>query len=315
MSTTNLNDIASKSLGSSASYAVYTDRHDASLLNPMPRKLAREGWGIKGDEFVGYDTWHCHESTFLLNNGAPVAGTLKYTYSSDSKYMVESKSAKLYLNTFDMCKMGQSIDTAIENYELQVKADLEKALETEVDVKFFKSGEDDLGIFPMEGYLDLQTFLGKEIETLEIDDYTAEKNHLQFEKVNYSGFGYSVKEGKALYKNKFFTNALRSRCRHTKQKDTGAAYIWINTLDSVLKPESLFKQIISLREVNEFHEFCAEKLYTEIMKCPEVESCCVTLLYARRGSLDINPTRATSYDMLPPVLINPKYYTKKAMGQ
>jgi 7-cyano-7-deazaguanine reductase len=315
MSTTNLNDIASKSLGSSASYAVYTDRHDASLLNPMPRKLAREGWGIKGDEFVGYDTWHCHESTFLLNNGAPVAGTLKYTYSSDSKYMVESKSAKLYLNTFDMCKMGQSVDTAITNYELQVKTDLEKVLETEVDVKFFKSGEDDMGIFPMEGYLDLQTFLGKDIETLEIDDYTAEKNHLQFEKVNYSGFGYSVKENKALYKNKFFTNALRSRCRHTKQKDTGAAYIWINTLDSVLKPESLFKQIISLREVNEFHEFCAEKLYTEIMKCSEVESCCVTLLYARRGSLDINPTRATSYDMLPPVLINPKYYTKKAMGQ
>jgi len=315
MSTTNLNDIASKSLGSSASYAIYTDRHDASLLNPMPRKLAREGWSIRGDEFVGYDTWHCHESTFLLNNGAPVAGTLKYTYSSDSKYMVESKSAKLYLNTFDMCKMGQSVDTAIQNYELQVKTDLEKALETEVDVKFFKSGDDEQGIFPMEGYLDLQTFLGKDIEVLEIDDYTAEKNHLEFEKVNYSGFGYSVKESKALYKNKFFTNALRSRCRHTKQKDTGAAYIWINTLDSVLKPESLFKQIISLREVNEFHEFCAEKLYTEIMKCPEVESCCVTLLYARRGSLDINPTRATSHDMLPPVLINPKYYTKKAMGQ
>jgi len=315
MSTTNLNDIASKSLGSSASYAVYTDRFDPSLLNPMPRKLAREGWGIKGDEFVGYDTWHCHESTFILNNGAPVAGTLKYTYPSDSKYMVESKSAKLYLNSFDMCKMGQSVEAAINNYEQQVKNDLEKVLETEVDVKFFKSGEDELGIFPMSGYIDLQTFLGKDIEQLEITDYNAEKNHLEFEKVKYSGYGYSTKDNKELYANKFFTNALRSRCRHTKQKDTGAAYISINTLNSVLKPCSLFKQIVALREVNEFHEFCAEKLYTEIMKCPEVESCCVTLLYSRRGSLDINPTRATSFDMLPPVLINPKYYTKKAMGQ
>jgi len=315
MSTTNLNDIASKSLGSSASYAVYTDRFDPSLLNPMPRKLARKGWSIEGDEFVGYDTWHCHESTFILNNGAPVAGTLKYTYSSDSEFMVESKSAKLYLNSFDMCKMGQSVDTAIENYELQVKTDLENALKTEVDVKFFKSGDDESGIFPMAGYIDLQTFLGKDIETLEITDYNAEQNHLQFEKANFSGFGYSVQSGKALYTNKFFTNALRSRCRHTKQKDTGAAYISINTLDSVLKPESLFKQIVSLREVNEFHEFCAEKLYTEIMKCPEVESCCVTLLYARRGSLDINPCRATSHNMLPPALYNTKYYTKKAMGQ
>jgi 7-cyano-7-deazaguanine reductase len=312
---TNLNDIASKTLGSSASYAVYTDRFDPVLLNPMPRKLAREGWGIKGDEFIGFDTWHCHEATFLLNNGAPIAGTLKYTYSSDSQYMVESKSAKLYLNSFDMCKMGQSVDAAIQNYELQVKTDLEKALQTEVDVKFFRSGEDENGIFPMSSYLDLQTFLGKDIEDLEITDYSAEHNHLEFEIANYSGYGYSVKDGKALYANKFFTNALRSRCRHTKQKDTGAAYISINTLNSVIKPCSLYKQIVSLREVNEFHEFCAEKLYTEIMKHPEVESCAVTLLYSRRGSLDINPCRATSFDMLPPVLYNTKYYTKKAMGQ
>jgi 7-cyano-7-deazaguanine reductase len=312
---TNLNDIASKTLGSSASYAVYTDRHDASLLNPMPRMLAREGWGIKEGEFVGWDTWHCHEATFLLNNGAPIAGTLKYVYSSDSKYMVESKSAKLYLNTFDMCKMGLTIDTAIQNYELQVKTDLEKVLETDVNVKFFKSGEDSQGIFPMSGYIDLQEFLNRDLEDLEIIDYSAERNHLEFEKVNFAGVGYSAKNNKNIYVNKFFTNALRSRCRHTKQKDTGTAFISVNTLNSVLNPSSLFKQIVSLREINEFHEFCAEKLYTEIMKCPEVESCCVTLLYARRGSLDINPSRATSFNMLPPVLINSKYYTNKAMGQ
>lgn len=311
----NLNDIASKSLGSSASYAVYTDRHDSSLLNPMPRELARGGWKISGDEFVGYDTWHCHEATFLLNNGAPIAGTLKYVYPSNSEYMVESKSAKLYLNTFDMCKMGQSVNTAIQNYELQVKEDLEKVLKTNVEVKFFKSGDDETGIFPFGGYIDLQAFLGSDISNLEITDYLAAENHLTFEKVNYDGFGYSVKNNKSLYKNKFFTNALRSRCRHTKQKDTGAAYILINTLDSVIVPASLFKQIVSLREVNEFHEFCAEKLYTEIMKCPEVESCCVSLLYSRRGSLDINPCRATTHDLLPPVLYNAKYYTEKAMGQ
>lgn len=311
----NLNDIASKSLGSSASYAVYTDKHDASLLNPMPRKLAREGWGIKGDEFVGYDTWHCHEATFLLDNGAPIAGTLKYVYPSNSEYMVESKSAKLYLNTFDMCKMGRTVETAIGNYEMQVKSDLEKVLETNVEVKFFKSGDDIAGLFPMTGFIDLQQFLGSDIELLEITDYNAAQNHLTFEKVNYSGFGYSIKNGRALYLNKFFTNALRSRCRHTKQKDTGAAYISINTLDTVVCPASLYKQIISLREVNEFHEFCAEKLYTEIMKHQEVESCCVTLLYSRRGSLDINPCRATSHDLLPPVLYNTRYYTNKAMGQ
>jgi 7-cyano-7-deazaguanine reductase len=312
---TNLTDIAAKTLGSSASYAVYTEKFDPTLLNPMPRKLARDGWGIKGSEFVGYDTWHCHEATFLLESGSPVAGTLKYTYSSDSEYMVESKSAKLYLNSFDMCKMGDTVEKAIENYEQQVKKDLEEALKTDVEVKFFKSGEDSEGVFPLYDYLDLQDFLGKELETLEITDYNAEKNHIEFEKAGFTGYGQDTKSDKVLYANRFFTNALRSRCRHTKQKDTGAAYISINTLDSVIKPASLFKQIVSLREVNEFHEFCAEKLYTEIMKHPEVDSCCVTLLYSRRGSLDINPCRATDHKMLPVTLYNTKYYTKKAMGQ
>jgi 7-cyano-7-deazaguanine reductase len=311
---TNLSDIAAKTLGSSASYAVYTEHFDPSLLNPMPRKLARDGWGIKGSEFVGYDTWHCHEATFILDNGAPIAGTLKYTYSSDSEYMVESKSAKLYLNSFDMCKMGSTIEKAIENYEQQVKKDLEEALKTTVEVKFFKSGEDANGIFPLNDYLDLHDFLGRDLESLEITDYSAEKNHIEFEKVGFAGKGFTP-DNKPLYVNRFFTNALRSRCRHTKQKDTGAAYISINTIDSVIKPASLFKQIVSLREVNEFHEFCAEKLYTEIMKHPEVDSCCVTLLYSRRGSLDINPCRATNHNMLPVALYNTKYYTKKAMGQ
>jgi 7-cyano-7-deazaguanine reductase len=70
-----------------------------------------------------------------------------------------------------------------------------------------------------------------------------------------------------------------------------------------------------LREVNEFHEFCAEKLYTEIMKNPMVEECSVTLLYARRGSLDICPVRATKETMIPRELKSKFYYTKKAMGQ
>ena len=39
------------------------------------------------------------------------------------------------------------------------------------------------------------------------------------------------------------------------------------------------------------------------------------LLYARRGSLDINPVRATREELIPRALIDTGYYTKKAMGQ
>jgi len=307
MSTTNLSDIASKSLGSSASYAVYTDKFDPSLLNPMPRSLARDQWGIKASDFVGYDAWHCHEATFLLDNGVPISGTLKIVYSSGSHFMVESKSAKLYLNSFDMCKMGATYEAAVANYEQQVIADLEGALHIPVKVKFFPSGSDLLpttAVFPCEGYTDL--FEASKKADLTITDYEGKEEHLKF---------FSLKNSEQIVDEKYFTNALRSRCRHTKQKDTGAAYIHIVTKGCEVIPETLFKQIVSLREVNEFHEFCAEKLYTSIKSHPAVIDCAVTLLYSRRGSLDINPTRASSYELLPPALIDANFYTKKAMGQ
>lgn len=300
---TNLTDIAAKTLGSSASYAVYTEQYDPSLLNPMPRVLAREGWGIKGDDFVGFDTWHCHEATFLLNNGVPIAGTVKYVYPSDSEFMVESKSAKLYMNSFDMCKMGETVDEAIANYEYQIAHDLTNVIGKEVKVKFFRSGSS--GLFPLRDYVDLYDIINR-TSGVEITDYNAEGNHLKFiERSN----------GGTLLDNKFFTNALRSRCRHTKQKDTGAAYINIITKGTAVDPVSLFKQIVSLREVNEFHEFCAEKLLTSVMEHREVIDCVVTLLYSRRGSLDINPTRATNRHLLPVLLGDTNIYTEKAMGQ
>ena len=308
MSTTNLNDIASKTLGSSASYAVYTEQFDPSLLNPMPRGLAREGWGITGGEFVGYDTWHCHEATFLLDNGYPVAGTIKYTYKADSEFMVESKSAKLYMNSFDMCKMGPTVREAIVNYENQITKDLTACIGSPVQVKFFESGSDLRGLNPVEDYVDLFWELLDVSGDLDITDYSAKENHLKFDKIH--------PENNELVSSKYFTNALRSRCRHTKQKDTGAAYIHIITKDGMkIKPGSLFKQIVSLREVNEFHEFCAEKLFTSIMEHPEVVDCVVTLLYSRRGSLDINPTRASKHELIPDKLINVNVYTDKTMGQ
>jgi 7-cyano-7-deazaguanine reductase len=304
-----MNDFASKSLGSSASYAVYTDKFDPSLLNPMPRILARQDHGITGNEFVGGDVWHCHEATFLLDNGFPIAGTLKYTYPANSEFMVESKSAKLYLNSFDMCKMGPAPARAIAAYEQQVASDLAAVLKTEVNAVFFPSGSDKYGKpFSDDEYRDLYWELLDVAKDIEVTDYSSNTNHITFSKIH--------PEDNEKVSSKYFTNALRSRCRHTKQKDTGAAYIHIISKNGmVVDPVSLFKQIVSLREVNEFHEFCAEKLFKCIMEHPEVEGCCVTLLYSRRGSLDINPVRASKPELLPTNLIDASTYTVKAMGQ
>jgi 7-cyano-7-deazaguanine reductase len=306
MSQSKMNEAASRSLGSANSYAVYTTEFDPSQLNPMPRAAAREDWGIKGDEFTGYDVWHCHEATFLLNNGLPIAGTLKVICPASSEFMVESKSFKLYLNTFDMCKMGETIGEAIYGYEEQVKKDISECIGANVEVKFFASGEDTLSEGnPATGYIDLFNAVPRyRLEKMTVTDY-------------YGKDFYSIVDSETGVAGtfKYFTNVLRSRCRHTKQKDTGTAFFEIKTKRGRVNPEELLKLVVSLREVNEFHEFCAEKFYTEIMKNPLVEECCVMLLYARRGSLDICPVRATRHGQIPKTLMSKFYYTKKTQGQ
>ena len=305
-----INDIAAKSLGSDNSYAVYTDTFDPSLLVPMPRALARNEYGITGKEFTGFDVWHCHESTFLLNNGIPVAGTLKIIYPSDSEYMVESKSIKLYLNTYDMCKMGYTIDGAIKNYENQILKDLCNILKTTVRVYFHKNNADQKAINPVKGYEDIYDYLRDKMYYMEDIQYNGDKTYNITEKNNNSN---SIK---TYYPVKLSTNVLRSRCRHTKQKDTGSAYIYF-----VVKPgykinvEKVLRQILQLREKNEFHEFCAEVLYTKFVNQEGIQDVMVSLLYARRGSLDINPVRTSNENIIPDVMIKPELYTKKTMGQ
>lgn len=304
----NFNEIASKHLGQAGSYAVQTDRYDSTLLVPMPRDVVRKEIGVDPNKFTGYDVWHCHEATFLLDSGLPVAGTLKVVIPCTSVFMVESKSFKLYLNSFDMCKMGSTFETAIHNYLYAIKSDIEDCIKNRITLEFFVNGEDESLVGdPTSMYEDLFDVIPKEIlEKLKIDDY----HGITTDTIKFIDT-HEDKPGTFLY----HTNVLRSRCRHTKQKDTGTAFFKINTRRGTVIATELLKMVVSLREVNEFHEFCAEKLYTAIMSLPYVESCVVMLMYARRGSLDINPVRATHENDIPNALKASYIYTKKTMGQ
>lgn len=307
---TNLTDIAARTLGSANSYAVYTTQFDASLLNPMPRAEGRKDWNIKGDEFSGYDVWHCHEATFLLESGAPVAGTLKIRYDASSEFMVESKSAKLYLNSFDMCKMGQTLEAAIENYEHQIATDLTNALGVKVETKFFESGNNYRDPISVDGgYVDLHQLLADDLQDIRFTDFEGKQNHI------------GTTDVPGLTKTrKYYTNVLRSRCRHTKQKDTGAALIELVLHNVDVDPASVLKQIVSMREVAEFHELCAEHLICSLRKIPGIIGANVTLMYSRRGSLDICPTRSFGLTVdttpeYPRSLVTMEILTPKEQGQ
>lgn len=295
---TDLSDIARKSLGDSTSYAVYTETVDPTLLNPMPRNLARETWNITGDEFVGIDVWHAYEATFMNSNHRPISGILKIVYDAKSEYMIESKSLKLYLNTYDMTVIdGNDIDETAKNYSSMIASDLSKVLKTEVRAHFFNSIKlSSYRIDPIDTMKSYDLERDYFVKSCKPEDFHAEKNHLTINEM--------------LFNSVIHTNSLRSRCRHTKQKDSGIAIMQqSNENGGLIDFESFYKQIVSLREVNEFHEFCAEKIFCDVMKVNPESKTLIAFLYARRGGIDINPIRASRRDMIPDYFYDEKILT------
>ena len=129
------NSRISKHLGQTSQYK---STYDPDLLVREPRSNNREYLNIFDDDlpFVGSDTWNAYECSFLLDNGRPVTGVVKCVYSCSSKYIVESKSIKLYFNSFNMTKMAAKRDVAIRSFEETSSRDLSELLETNVVVRF-----------------------------------------------------------------------------------------------------------------------------------------------------------------------------------
>lgn len=296
-----MSEIAARTLGDSTSYAIYTEQYDPSLLNPMPRFEARKENNLAINS-IGYDVWHCYEATFLLNNSYPISGIMKMVYPSTTEMMVESKSMKLFMNSFDMCKMGDNLFEAISNYESAIKKSMIDCLnDTRVEVKFFRHKDilsgtvvtHDNPFLPKQYLLDDSLtkveifddikFHSSTIANIDLNDITLKGDIKLSDEKNYiklSGEYFSKSTSHVF-------ESLRSRCRHTKQKDTGIGFVY----NYNISPESVFKQILSMRETNEFHEFCAEKLFEKIYDVEKEWNTIVALLYTRRGSLDINPIR------------------------
>ena len=66
-------------------------------LDRISRKDSRQDF-IKFESY-GLDIWNTYEFSYLLN-GKPKIIVLEISIPSNSKYTIESKSMKLYLNSF-----------------------------------------------------------------------------------------------------------------------------------------------------------------------------------------------------------------------
>jgi 7-cyano-7-deazaguanine reductase len=292
-------EIASKHLGKVGGDG-YKDTYAPELLVKIPRKLNREGYELTGEEFVGVDVWNAYEVSAITTKGQPVAGMLKIVCPADSEYHVESKSIKLYLNSYNMTRIGDTAADCITGIEARVSRDLSELLEANVTATFF-SDKDEAEILEFEGYTDLGDAV--DLDQIDFTAFKSDSSQLAVED--------SADEPKEI---KLKSNLLRSNCRVTNQPDWGDIFIRIKG-SKLPAADSLAKYIVSHRTVSHFHEEICEMVYKHLLDAYNPDQLMVACLYTRRGGIDINPIRATHSMYIPDFFTEPGYLINKTLRQ
>lgn len=247
----------------------YKDQYTNSLLYPISRKLARDQLNIARElPFHGFDLWNCYEVSWLNQNGKPEVKILEFIVNCDSPNIIESKSLKLYLNSFNNSKFVN-----VDEVRELIENDLSKILETTVAISI-----KDLQLYNNST---LQSFQGINLDSLDVvmDNFITQDNLPKL-----SDDGEQVEE--ILY-----SNLLKSNCLVTNQPDW--ASVQISYKGQKIDHNSLLKYLISFRNHNEFHEQCVERIFCDIKNLCKTDELTVYARYTRRGGIDINPIRSS----------------------
>ena len=247
----------------------YEFEYNPDLLQGVPRSLSRDTLNLAGSglPFDGIDTWTGYELSWLNLKGKPNVAILECHVPITSKNLIESKSFKLYLNSFNQTKFASA-----EDVQQVLQADLSACAGEPVEVKL---------ILPEQfSSLQFQEFNGTLLDSLdvEIDQYSPNTQYL------------TVMKSEAGVQETLVSHLLKSNCLITSQPDW--ASIQIRYEGKAIEHEGLLKYLISFRQHNEFHEQCVERIYNDIMQHCQPDKLTVCARYTRRGGLDINPFRS-----------------------
>ena len=294
MSVTLDNSNVSKVLGQVVDYP---DQYDPSILVREPRQSNRKHLQLNDNNlpFVGADVWNAYEISCLTEKGLPVTAIAKIIYSCENTYIVESKSIKLYFNSYNMTRLGETPDEALQLLGERASNDLSELLETNVIVSLFTPTE--AREYATTHLFDPSTYVTLEdqdnvIKDTEFTVYSEDGSLLQ---------ATSEEQPVAQY---YHSSLLKSNCRVTNQPDWGDVFIYMKSNKSLV-PKQLLRYIVSYRDECHFHEEICETIYKRLYAKYEPEELAVTCLYARRGGIDINPTRVSHADLLNMDLLDP----------
>lgn len=268
------NEIAATHLGKKSGGS---EIYDPALLVAVPRAENRKQYDINSKDlpFVGFDVWHAYEFSSMTENGLPYTRLMKLRYSCDSEFIVESKSLKLYLNSFNMSRFGKTSDEGLRVCGKIIEKDLSEKLNTVVEVNFLNN---DCIKEPLySNFTDIMTIADE--RSIVIDKFKEAPELLEIE------------EGKELKEYYLTFDSLRSNCRVTHQPDFGDVFIYYKS-KLYINETSLVKYLSSFRSEYHFHEECCEMIYKRLADCLQADDeLFVCALYTRRGGIDICPAR------------------------
>jgi 7-cyano-7-deazaguanine reductase len=249
------------------------DRYDPELILPVSRAAHRRGIGLgRVLPFSGIDIWNAYELSWLDPGGKPRVAMATIIFPAESPNLIESRSMKLYLNSFN-----QSRFSSIDLVEKTMKRNLSRACGSRVKIKITLPGR--------FGRQVLEELEGELIDGINvaISDYRPNPALL-------SARGPVVEET-------LTSNLLKSNCPLTGQPDW--ASIQVRYRGPKINRAGLLRYIISFRQHGDFHEHCVERVFMDILSQCRSERLTVYARYTRRGGIDINPFRTNCGDAPP----------------
>ena len=259
----------------------YADQYDPTLLYPLPRAPKRDEIGLTGTlPFFGADLWTAFELSWLNPRGKPQVAIAHFTVPCETPNIVESKSLKLYLGSFNA-----TVFASADEVRQRLRADLSEAVwrgaaaPATIGVRLILPEQ-----FDQEPVHELD---GLSLDRLDIEcsDYTPRPDLLR------------TTAGEPPVEEVLTSNLLKSNCLVTGQPDWGS--VQIRYTGQAIDQEGLLRYLVSFRNHNEFHEQCVERIFMDLWRQCRPARLAVYARYTRRGGLDINPLR-TSHPMALP---------------
>jgi 7-cyano-7-deazaguanine reductase len=261
--------------------SAYKDRYDPSLLFPLPRAPKRAEIGLQGAvPFTGADFWTAYELSWLNPRGKPQVAIAHVTVPCETPNIVESKSFKLYLNSFNNTVFADA--QAVQD---RLRADLSEAVWRGAE----RQGTVGVRVLTpdMFGQEKMHELEGLSLDRLDVEctDYEPAPQWLQAD------------HSQAVADEVLVSDLLKSNCLVTGQPDWGSVRIAYS--GAPIDQAGLLRYIVSFRNHNEFHEQCVERIFMDVWTRCRPTKLSVYARYTRRGGLDINPWR-TSHPQTPP---------------